>query len=98
MPIRRVNMSFLLLEKKVGEEDVIGLAEFWVDPIGKGIGKKALMMIEALASPKIVVGFAEPNVVGFYEACEWIIGGLHGEKYFVASGSIDESKFSGEIW
>jgi len=94
----RVNMSFLLLDKKIGNVDVTGLAEFWVDPKNKGIGRKALQMIEAIASPKLVVGFADDAVVGFYRACDWVVGSQHDGKWIVASDSIDESKFSGEIW
>ena len=55
-------------------------------------------MIEAIASPKLVVGFADDTVVDFYRACDWVIGSQHDGKWLVASDSIDESKFSGEIW
>jgi len=91
-------MSFLLTDRKVGKEDVIGLAEFWVDPKNKGYGRKALMMIEGIADTKIVVGFADPIVAGFYAKCNWFIGPMIDGKYIVASEPINVSDFTGEIW
>ena len=95
---RKVIVSFVLSDQKVGEEDVTGLSEFWVDPTGFGIGRKALSMIESTASPNIVVGFATDATVGFYKACEWFVGSSINDKYLVASEPIDDSKFEGKIW
>ena len=38
------------------------------------------------------------DVVDFYRSCDWLVGSMHKGKYIVASDSIDESKFDGEIW
>ena len=93
-----VTTSFVLSEQKIGTVDVIGLAEFWVDPKNNGIGRKGLLFIEAVASPKLVVGFADDSVVGFYKACDWVIGSKINGKWLVASEPIDDSKFEGKIW
>ena len=98
MATGRVSISFLLLEKKIGDVGVIGLSEFWVDPRRAGIGRAALQMIEALGSPKVIVGFAGEETVDFYRSCDWLVGSMHKGKYIVASDSIDESKFDDEIW
>lgn len=94
----KIIVAFKILEKKIGELDVAGLSEFWVDPRGQGVGKKALHFVEAIADPKPVVGFADADVVGFYQACEWYVGPVIAGKHIVMSEPIDISKFSGETW
>ena len=98
MSSRQIIVSFKLHEKKIGNVDVAGLAEFKVFPQGEGIGKKALHLVEAVADPNPVVGFAEDDVVGFYEACEWIVGPTVDGKHTVMSEPVDVSKLEGEIW
>lgn len=100
----RVSMSFVLEDKKIGDVTIAGLSNLWVDPKGSGIGRNALLLIENIASPRVVVGFVDDDVVGFYRACEWLIGRKHYDdknpqgKWLVASDSIDESKFEGMLW
>jgi hypothetical protein len=100
----RISISFKLSKEKIGEVDVMALSSLWVDPKERGVGRQALLMIEQLASPLVVVGFADDDTVGFYRACEWLVGSKHcdsmnpGGKWLVASDSIDESKFSGRLW
>ena len=90
--------------QKVGEVDVAGLSSLFVDPKGGGVGRHVLLMIENITSPLVVVGFADDDIVGFYRACEWLIGMKHYDeknpqgKWLVASDSIDESKFEGRLW
>lgn len=98
MAEQKIVVTFKLLDQKVGEIDVAGLADFWVDPRGQGVGKKALHLVEAIADPKPVVGFADDDVVGFYEASEWYIGPVIDGKHIVMSEPIDVSKFGGEVW
>ena len=82
----------------------MALSSLWVDPKKRGIGRQALLMIEALASPLVVVGFADDDVVDFYRSCDWLVGEKHYDdknpqgKWIVASDSIDESKFEGRLW
>ena len=94
----RVTIGFDILNKKIGEMDVAGLAEFSVYPHGEGLGRKALSLIEGIADPLIVVGFAKDDVVGFYEKCNWYIGSKFDGKYLVSSEPVNESNFKGEIW
>lgn len=99
-----VSLSFTLKKEFVGEVEVAGLSNFWVDPKGSGIGRQALLFIENVASPHVVVGFADDDVVGFYKKCDWLVGQKHYDdanpqgKWLVASDSVDESKFSGRLW
>lgn len=93
-----ITVGFKLLNRKVGDVDVAGLAEFGVYPHGEGVGRKALAFVESIADPLPVVGFAEPGVLGFYENCGWCIGRLIDGKYLVASEPIDDKKFTGSIW
>jgi hypothetical protein len=92
------------MKEKIGDVEVAGLSALWVDPKMKGIGRQALLMIENIASPHVVVGFADDNIVGFYKACDWLVGKKHCDddnpqgKWLVASDSIDESKFEGRLW
>lgn len=100
----KVSMSFVLEDKKIGDVTVAGLSSLWVDPKGSGIGRQTLLFIENIALPKVVVGFVDDSVVGFYRECEWLVGGKHCDednpqgKWLVASDSIDESKFEGRLW
>lgn len=94
----RVNMSFLLLDKQIGSENVIGLTEFWVDPKDVNLKRKALQMIEALAEGKIVASFVEQLDEVFYEESGWFVGDVFSGKILVASEPIDDSKHGGEVW
>ena len=100
----RISIGFMLMKEKLGEVEVMGLSSFWVDPKKRGVGRETLKLIENLASPLVVVGFAEDNVVDFYRTCEWLVGSKHYDektpqgKWLVASDSVDESKFSGRMW
>ena len=94
----RVNMSFMLMDKRCGEQDVVGLKEFWVEPQNKGLGRKALQMVEAIAEGKIVVGFADKKSLRFYEKCGWFVGSDFSGKTLVASEPIDDTQHGGEIW
>ena len=100
----RVNMSFTLEDKMIGDVKVAGLGGLWIDSKSHDIRRQALLFIENIASPLAVVGFADDDAVGFYKACEWLVGGKHYDdahpqgEWLVASDSIDESKFEGELW
>jgi len=99
----KICIGFDLTDQKIGKEDVAGLSNFWIDPKEKGIGRKTLLLVESIASPKIVVGFAGASTVGFYKACDWCIGpsfddSTFGSKWLVASEPIDLENFDGNIW
>lgn len=92
------SLFFKLTDHKIGVTDVAGMTEFLVGPRGKGIGRQGLLFVEAVASPKIVAAFVDPNTVAFFEKCGWYIGGLFGKKYLVASEPLNDSRHSGEVW
>lgn len=94
----KICIGFDLTDKKVGKIDVAGLAELWLDPTNKGIGRKVLLMIEAIASDKIVVGFAKAASVGFYKSCDWYVEQRSDDIWLVASEPIDTTDFNNEIW
>lgn len=100
----RISIGFKLTKQKIGEVDVAGLSSLFVDPKGGGVGRQALLLIENIASPLVVVGFTGDDAVEFYRKCDWLIGKKHYDeknpqgKWLVASDSIDESKFEGRLW
>jgi len=94
----KVTVSFEMVDKKIEVEDVSGLVNFDFNPTNIEIGKRAIMMVESIASPKIVVGFAEPDAVSFFLECGWISGDIYDGKILVASDAVDEDKFDGNIW
>ena len=93
-----ITVGFKLLDKKVGKVKVAGLSELGVYPHGEGVGRRALLFVEAIADPLPVVGFAEDNVLGFYESCSWYVGRKIDGKFLVSSEPVDDSKFEGGIW
>jgi len=66
--------------------------------VDKEMGKKGIQLIESVASPKAVVGFADPDDISFFIDCDWVTGDVYDDKVLVASESIDEDKFNGNIW
>ena len=94
----RASIGFVLSDKKLGNEDVVGLSDFWVNPTKQGLGRRTLAMIEVLGEDKVVVAFADPTQVEFFEKCEWFIGPMVDGKYLVASESVNVKGFGGEIW
>jgi len=94
----KATVSFELVDKKIGDEDVAGLVSLVIDPKSIDLGKRMIQLIESIASPKVVVGFAEPDDISFFVDCDWLNGGIYDDKVLVASESIDEDKFDGNIW
>lgn len=94
----KATISFELVDKKIGEEEVSGLVDFSFDPAEDDIGKRVIQMIESAADSKVVVGFADPDDVLFFIECDWINGGIYDGKVLVASESISEEGFDGNIW
>ncbi len=92
------SLFFKLEDHVIGDTPVAGLTELLVGPRGKGVGRQGLLFIEAIASPKPVACFVDPDVVQFFEKCGWYIGDLFGKKYLVASEPINDSRHSGEVW
>lgn len=93
----QISLSFKLEKRTIGEVEVAWISGLWVDPKGKGIGRHALLFIESIASPLVVVGLASEDVAEFYRACDWVVGGVRNGKRIVASDSIDESKIPEKI-
>lgn len=94
----KATISFELIDKKIGSEEVAGLAALSFDPEDLEMGRRALQLVESTASPKLVVGFCDPDDIGFFIECDWINGGVYNGKVLVASGSISEEDFDGNIW
>ncbi len=94
----KVTISFDLIDKKIGDDNVAGLVALAFDPPANAIVKKTLMMIESMADPKPVVGFVDANSINLFKACDWLIGGTYGDQHLVASDAVDEEKFDGKVW
>lgn len=96
----KATISFEMIDKKIGDEDVAGLTFIDADitPMDIDVMKKAILMIEAIASPKVVVGFTNPDDILFFTSCDWVSGGVYDGKVLVASDVISENEFDGNIW
>ena len=94
----KATISFELVDKKIGDEDVAGLVSLDADSKNDDLRKKIIQMIESIADPKIVVGFADPNDILFFTDCDWVCGGVYDGKVLVASEPISEENFDGNIW
>jgi hypothetical protein len=94
----KAEITFTLVDKKIGDEDVAGLVDFSFEPSSVDVGKKAIQMIESIASPKVVVAFTDPKDIMFFVECDWANGEVYDGQILVASDVIDESKFDGNIW
>ena len=92
------SLFFKLNDHQIGDTDVAGLTDLIVGPRGEGIGRQGLLFIEAVASPKPVACFVDPNLVPFFEKCGWYIGRAFENKFLVASEPINDSRHAGEIW
>ena len=97
--IGKVILGFELIDRVIGDDDVIGLKDLIVVPRAKSIGRKTLQLIEALAEDKIVVAFVEDTgLKRFFEHCGWFIGNEFSGKTLIASEPVDDSKHGGEVW
>lgn len=94
----KATISFELIDKKIGDEDVAGLVGIDFDLTDVDHVRSVLLMIESIASPKIVIGFADASSSAIFEACGWLVGRAYEDQHLVASDAIDESKFDGNIW
>lgn len=93
-----VMISFKLLDKKIGDEEVAGLNNLWISSMDENVKRRAIEMAVGLATPKIVVGFANEDEIQFFIDCNWFVGGSHQGKTLVASDGINDAKFTGNIW
>lgn len=94
----KATISFELVDKKIGSEDVAGLVSLDTDPKSNDLRKRVIQMIESIANPKVVVGFADPNDILFFIDCDWVTGGVYDGMVLVASEPINEENFDGNIW
>jgi hypothetical protein len=92
------SMLYKLEDKKVGDTDVAGLINLTVSPVGQGMGRQALLFIQAIETSKIIVAFASEKDVTFFEKCGWYVGKVFGNKYLVASEPVNDSRHAGEVW
>ena len=92
----KAEIKFELIDEKIGNEDVAGVVGLDLNP--SEILKPVLQMIEAIASPKVAVLFVDPDILDLFNNCDWLIGGEYDGQILVASDTIDEDKFDGNVW